>query len=72
MTIKVAGKKMHSASVGGSDTIQASTRALDLFGSGSSASHDEMTHWEPPHKRPRNFPLPKGVPKPSMSKGNFE
>jgi hypothetical protein len=43
-TVKVAGKKMHSASVGGSGTIQALTHALDLFGSGSSVSDDETTH----------------------------
>jgi hypothetical protein len=49
-TIKIAGKKTHSASMGGSDTIQASTRVLDLFGSGSSASDDETT---PPGAAPQ-------------------
>jgi hypothetical protein len=72
MTIKIAGKKTHSASAGGSDTIQASTRALDLFGSSSSASDDETTPREPPHKHPRIFVHPKGVPKSSVMRSNFE
>jgi hypothetical protein len=68
MTVKVASQKMPSASVGGSGTIWASTRALDFFGSGSSMSDDEVTLWEPPHKCPSNFPLPMGVPKPLCQK----
>jgi hypothetical protein len=42
--IKIASKKTHSASAGGSSTIQASTHVLDLFGLGSSASNDETNH----------------------------
>jgi hypothetical protein len=41
--IKIAGKKMCSTSAGRSGVTQASTHALDLFGSGSSVSHDETT-----------------------------
>jgi hypothetical protein len=63
---------MHSASMSGSGMIQALTRALDLFRSGSSAFDDETNPREPPHEHPRNFSLSKGVPKPFVSKGNFE
>jgi hypothetical protein len=71
-TVKIAGKKTHFAFAGGSDVIQASTRVLDLFGSGSSASDDETNLRELPRKCPRKFSLPMGVPKPSVMRGNFE
>jgi hypothetical protein len=72
----IAGKKASSASVGGSGTVQASTHALNLFDSDSSASSDETA--PPPHtpgaanKRPRKSPPPKDILKPSATKGSFE
>jgi hypothetical protein len=72
VTIKIVSKKMYSASAGGSSMIRPSTRALDLFGSGSLAYDDETTPREPPYKRPRKFPMPKGVLKASVMGGNFE
>jgi hypothetical protein len=39
--IRIDGKKTYSTSAGGSGAARAPTRALDLFGSGSSASNDE-------------------------------
>jgi hypothetical protein len=71
-TVMIADKKTHFASVGGNNVIQASTHALDLHGLGSSVSDDETKPRELPCKRPRNFLLPKGVPKPSVMGGNFE
>jgi hypothetical protein len=41
VSIRTAIKKTHSACVGGSSVIQALTRALYLFDSGSSVSDDE-------------------------------
>lgn len=46
-------------------------RALNLFGSNSSASEDEAVPLEWPQKCPRESPLPKAVLKPSVSKGIF-
>jgi hypothetical protein len=45
---------------------------LDLFGSGSSAFDNETNPQEPPHKRPRKFLFPMGVPKPFVMAGNFK
>jgi hypothetical protein len=45
----IAGKKASSASVGGSGTVQASTHALNLFGSDSAASSGETASPPPPH-----------------------
>jgi hypothetical protein len=70
--VKIAGKKTCSASAGESGVTRALACALDLFGSGSLASDNEATPQEPSHKRPMKFPLPKGVPKSSVVKGNFE
>jgi hypothetical protein len=47
VSIRTAIKKTHSACVGGSSVIQALTRALYLFDSGSSVSDDETNPWEP-------------------------
>jgi hypothetical protein len=73
-TVKIVSKKACSTSTGGSGVTRASTRVLELFGLGSSASGDEPPPpRELPHKHPRKFPpLRKGVPQPSMMKGNFE
>jgi hypothetical protein len=71
-TIKIASKKTRSASVGGSGVTRASMHLLELIGSGSSVSDDETTPRELPRKCPRKFPLPNGVPKPSVMKGNFD
>jgi hypothetical protein len=71
-TVRITSKKMYTATAGGSDETRAPTRALDLFGSASSASDDETTIWEPPRKRSSKFPLSKGAPKPFVMKGNFE
>jgi hypothetical protein len=65
-TVEVVSKKTHSASAGGRGMIWALMCALDLFGSSSSSSDNKMTLQEPPHKHP------KGVLKPSVSKGNFK
>jgi hypothetical protein len=46
--VKIVCKKVSSTSTGGSDTTWASTRALDLFDSGSSASDGESTLSVPP------------------------
>jgi hypothetical protein len=72
--VKIASKKTYSAPTDGSSVIRTMMHALDYFGSSSSVSDDETTPPPPgrPHKRPRKFPLPKGVPKPSVMRGNFE
>jgi hypothetical protein len=63
---------MCSTYAGRNGATWASTCALDLFGLGSSVSDGETTPGEPTCKRPWKFPLPKHVPKPFVTKGNFE
>jgi hypothetical protein len=50
----------------------ASTRALDLFDSGSSASDGETALPASPQKRPRKSSAPKNASEPSIAKGDFE
>jgi hypothetical protein len=56
--IKIAGRKMCSTFTGGSGVTRASTRALGLFGLGSS-SDDETTPGSRPLNVLGNFPYPR-------------
>jgi hypothetical protein len=65
--VEDAGRKM-----GGSSMTSGPKRALNLFGSNSSASDSETAPLERPHKRSKETPPAKDVSKSSTSKGIFE
>jgi hypothetical protein len=72
-----SSKKFFSHSSGpssadGGSTAQASTHALDLFDSGSSASDGEPTNLGPPQKRPRKSLVPKTVSKALATKDTLD